>query len=427
MKIPATLSLIFQKSISHFSSVLFCFIVELNNCIRVKRKSDQGNEGKSGMIKTILFDVDGVLLSEEHYFDASGLTVWEMLISKNYLALSPDQYKTDYSEAEISAIRSKVFKNDQVLKFLKSRGLNANWDMIYLAFSYQLIHLLSQIKETEQERIHEWLSKEIDRQTLVEAGQVLNKYPVELDFDMFVDDFQPSTETKQGLMNHLDVLAKEKLDVETSVFKKKGSLWSVCEHVSQEWYVGDNNVLASTGRPSVQLGKQGFLANETTLAAVEEIAQFFQFFIKKGILIGIGTGRPELETIQPFEHLNWLQYFDVDHIVTADEVLKAQKETSAGISLSKPHPFTYIMALAGKDRGAAECLEQKLPLENGAEVLIVGDSLADLLAARQMGCQFAAVLTGLSGKDARSEFEAHKADYILDSVLDVTELIESLS
>ncbi len=93
------------------------------------------------MVKTILFDVDGVLLSEEHYFDASALTVWELLISKNYLALAPELFKTSYTESEIQHIRAQVFENDQVLKLQKSRGLNANWDMIYLTFCCQLIHL----------------------------------------------------------------------------------------------------------------------------------------------------------------------------------------------------------------------------------------------------------------------------------------------
>jgi phosphoglycolate phosphatase-like HAD superfamily hydrolase len=378
------------------------------------------------MIKTVLFDVDGVLLSEEHYFDASGLTVWEMLISEKYLGLSKEKFKTEYSETEMAEIRAHVFENDQVLKFLKSRGLNANWDMIYLTFSYQLIHLLSQIKEKEAEQLNRWLSKEIDRETLVEIGKVLNNHPIQMNFAHFIPDFRWSTETKQGLMSHLDVLAKEKLGIETTIFSGKSILWSVCEHVSQEWYVGDEHVLASTGRPSVQLGKKGFLANEATLSPSKEIGQFFEFLKSKGIDIGIGTGRPELETIGPFKHLDWLQYFDENHIITADEVLKAQKETNGDQSLSKPHPFTYLMGLSGKSHSVKECLETSLPIENGEEVLIVGDSLADLLAARQMGCQFAAVLTGLSGQDARSEFEKYEAKYILDTVLDVKELILSL-
>ncbi|MDQ1144605.1 phosphoglycolate phosphatase-like HAD superfamily hydrolase [Bacillus sp. SORGH_AS 510] len=375
------------------------------------------------MVKTILFDVDGVLLSEEHYFDASALTVWEMLTSKNYLGLSPEKFKTNYTASEIKEIREHVFVNDKVLKFMKSRGLNANWDMIYLSFSHQLIHLLSQIKEHELDQIKKWCQSPITRETLLEMGKVLSNYEVKTNFSLFLEDFKRSEATKQELLDYLNKLAKEKVGVETTIFLK-GELWSVCEHVSQEWYVGDEHVLASTGRPSVQIGKKGFLANETTLASKEEISKLFQYLTTSGYTIGIGTGRPELETILPFHHLNWLQYFEEKRIVTADEVLKAEQLLPVTKSLSKPHPFTYIMGLKGKDTPALDCLNTVLPIENGEEVLVVGDSLADLLAARQLGCQFAAVLTGLSGKDARSEFEKQEADYILDSVLDIKGILE---
>ncbi|MDQ0198716.1 HAD family hydrolase [Neobacillus ginsengisoli] len=374
------------------------------------------------MIKTILFDVDGVLLSEEHYFDASALTVWEMLISKNYLALSPDKFKTDYTKDEIKSIRENVFQHDTVLKFQKSRGLNANWDMIYLTFGYQLIHLLSQVKDVEFEKITKWMQNAIDREALVEIGKTLNHYHVTTQFETFVPDFERSDATKQELLCYLNELAKEKLGVDTTLFKGHDALWSVCEHVSQEWYVGDENVIASTGRPSVQLGKKGFLANETTLAASKDIDELFRFLTNSGFKIGVGTGRPALETIQPFHHLDWLKHFDENHIVTADEVLNAEKELTEKKSLSKPHPFTYIKGLYGKNTSNDHCLRIELPIENGEEILIVGDSLADLLAARQLGCKFAAVLTGLSGKDARIDFEKHEADYILDSVLDLNEI-----
>nr|WP_263325147.1 HAD family hydrolase [Neobacillus sp. Marseille-Q6967] len=377
------------------------------------------------MIKTILFDVDGVLLSEEHYFDASALTVWELLMSGNYLALAPDKFKTDYHEDEIKAIRELVFgTNDEVLKFMKSRGLNANWDMIYLAFCYQLIHLLSQIKDAELEKIEKWCLSPIDRQTLVEIGDILSSFQVETNYLLFVSDFERSTETKQGLFDYLNKLAEEKLGVSTSIFSGMGALWSVCEHVCQEWYVGDENVLQSTGRPSVQLGKKGFLANETTLAPSDEIDGLFQFLTDAGIKIGIGTGRPELETIQPFKHLGWIKHFDENHIVTADDMLRAEEEFPEQKPLSKPHPLTYILGLKGRETSVETCLSIPLPIEKGEEILVVGDSLADLLAARQMGCQFAAVLTGLSGKDARGDFEERKADYILDSVVHLKEIIK---
>jgi len=345
-----------------------------------------------------------------------------MLISSNYLALAPEQFKTDYTEAEIKHIRENVFQEDQVLKFMKSRGLNANWDMIYLAFSQQLIHLLSQIKDNEAAKIDQWLTNPIHYETLRDIGTALSQYQVELNFNLFVDEFSRTEATKQELFEYLNALSKEKLGVETSIFQK-GELWSICEHVSQEWYVGDENVLVSTGRPSVQTGKKGFLANETTLAPAQEIAALFQHLTTNGITIGIGTGRPELETIQPFKHLNWLKYFDENRIITADEVSKAEQEKQQPKSLSKPHPFTYIMGLKGKEASAIDCLNIPLPIQKGKEVLVVGDSLADLLAARQLGCQFAAVLTGLSGKDARQSFEQHQADYILDSILDITTIL----
>lgn len=379
------------------------------------------------MVQTILFDVDGVLLSEERYFDASALTVWELLYSENYLGIAPEKFKTSYSDEEIASIRKQVFEEaDQVLKFFKSRGLNANWDMIYIAFSYQLIHLLSQIKDQEHSQIVNWFENEMDRKTLLEIKDVLKRYKLEIDFSKLLEDFKKFPQAKRELFIVLDKLAEEKLGVQSEIFKQKGSLWSICEHCSQEWYVGDKNILASTGRESVQTGKKGFLDDEKVLVKPEEIADLFQFLRESDISIGIGTGRPELETIEPFAALGWLDQFDVQHIVTADDVLKAENTRGSGISLSKPHPFTYLMALKGKGAKVDEILNQTLPIEYGNEVLVVGDSLADLLAAQKMGCRFAAVLTGLSGKDARTEFEEHNAEFILDSVLDIKKLITSI-
>ncbi|RWR12878.1 HAD family hydrolase [Siminovitchia fortis] len=378
------------------------------------------------MVKTVLFDVDGVLLSEERYFDMSALAVWEVLVSPKYLGLDPEQFKTDLTDTEIEKIRSEIFVDDRVLKFLKAGGLNANWDMIYLTAGYQLLHLLEQVKDELKESTTKWLTNEIDRKVLMEIGEALGGRKLTFDFPKFLDDFQSAMPTPQGLMDHLDYLSKEKLGVETRMFGKADQLWSTCELVSQEWYVGDEHVLESTGRPSVQTGKAGFMSDEKVLADKEKIAGLFDALTNSGVRVGIGTGRPELETIEPFKALGWIQHFDTNYIVTADDVLRAERAYPEGPSLSKPHPFTYIKALSGKTKTDEECLAEKLPVENGNETLIVGDSLADLLAAREMGCLFAAVLTGLSGQDARAEFEEHHADYILDGVLDVKDLVLSL-
>ncbi|MFD1707746.1 HAD family hydrolase [Siminovitchia sediminis] len=379
------------------------------------------------MVKTVLFDVDGVLLSEERYFDMSALTVWEVLYSSKYMGLRPDKFKADPADEEIEKIRRDVFVDDQVLKLIKAGGVNANWDMIYLTASYQILYLLEQAKGELGCSLEKWLKNEIDRSVLMEIGNTLSGKDISIDFTAFLDDFANAELSKKGLMDHLDHLAKEKLGIETTMFGKMNELWYTCEHASQEWYVGDKHIIQSTGKPSVQTGKAGFMSDEKVLADKESVGELFYTLSKSGVRIGIGTGRPELETIEPFRALGWLDYFDINNIVTADDVLRAERSFPEHAPLSKPHPFTYIKALSCKQKSDQECLNEKLPVENGEETLIVGDSLADLIAAKEMGCLFAAVLTGLSGQEARAEFEEHQADYILDGVLGVKEVVQSMT
>ena len=54
---------------------------------------------------------------------------------------------------------------------------------------------------------------------------------------------------------------------------------------------------------------------------------------------------------------------------------------------------------------------------------IVGDSLADLLCAKKIGATFIGPLTGLKGKDAKAELEDYGADYIVDDVLQIRNIL----
>lgn len=53
----------------------------------------------------------------------------------------------------------------------------------------------------------------------------------------------------------------------------------------------------------------------------------------------------------------------------------------------------------------------------------MGDSLADLLCAKTINATFIGTLTGLKGKEARKELEAHDADYIVNHVLDIKDIV----
>ena len=86
------------------------------------------------IMKKVIFDIDGVLLSEERYFDVSALTVWEILYSLAYMGLPGE--RDDFNagritEGQIAGCRSVVWGNDTLLSWLKARGINSNWDMVH--------------------------------------------------------------------------------------------------------------------------------------------------------------------------------------------------------------------------------------------------------------------------------------------------------
>lgn len=375
------------------------------------------------MYKMILFDVDGVLLSEERYFDASALTVWELLNSKQYLGLNADEFEPAPPETAIRRIRKEVFAQDCVLNFIKSRGINANWDMVYLAFSYQLVRLLGALYEREPAFVETVAAKQIDQAVLRQIGEKAEGLAFAADFEAFVDDFEKSSAEKQALLQYLNQIFKERTGITTDIFQRKSVLWDVCQEAFQEWYLGDDLVEQSIGKPPKQKGKRGFLNDEIPIVEPEKMAAVLKELKEKGIVLGIGTGRPTIETVEPLKAMGLLPYFDRNRVVSATDVLNAERAFPEYAPLAKPQPYCYVQGLLGLDKPVEEAIRYPLPIENGDDVLVVGDSVADYMAARSIGCKFAATLTGLSGQAAREKFEELKADYILDDMTEVLKIV----
>lgn len=370
------------------------------------------------MIKTILFDVDGVMLSEERYFDASALTVWELLYSPQYVGLKGDSFSPAPNEADIRRIRMEVFAQDEVLDLIKSRGINSNWDMVFLAFSYHLIRLLEVLKPHVGSEATNILLGQIERSELAQIREWATAFAPDytVDYAAFTADFAKGSAQKAEMLLYLNVIAQERCKVKTEMFSRNSELWQLVHTTFQEWYLGDERVAASIGRETMQPGKKGFLTDEIPIVPPAEMVELFRTLKAKGYTLGIGTGRPSIETHVPLGEMKLLEWFDPNRVVTASEVLEAEEEYPDAAPLSKPHPFSYVKGLLGLSAPNRDVVHYPLPIANGEEVLIVGDSLADFLAARSMGCQFAATLTGLSGEEARAKFEEVQADYILDDV-----------
>lgn len=378
------------------------------------------------MIKTILFDVDGVMLSEERYFDASALTVWEMLYSPKYLGLQGDSFAPAAEEAQIRRVREQVFAKDEVLAFIKSRGINSNWDMVFLTLSYQLIRLAEALKPKLGADATNLLIGQINRSELSQLREwaAVHASDFAVDYAAFTADFAKGSAQKAEMLLYLNEIAKQRCGVVTEMFSRSSELWQLCQETFQEWYLGDDRVHASIGRDTVQPGKKGFLTDEIPIVPPAEMVDLFRTLKEKGYTIGIGTGRPTIETHVPLSQMKILEWFDPNRVVTASHVLEAEEEFPAYAPMSKPHPFSYVKGLLGLDTPNSEVVNHPLPIENEEELLIVGDSLADFLAARSIGCKFAATLTGLTGQEARAKFEEEKADYILDDVRDILSILE---
>lgn len=337
-------------------------------------------------MSVVIFDVDGVFLSEERCFDVSALSVHELLFNPRYLNLTQEKFKTSYTDEEIAEIRSKIFLDDEVLSRYKEMGLNSNWDMLYITFSIVYINLL------KDSGIN---ISNVDINDLYGIGEMLGD--VEPDYGKvleFLDGDEYTKETiYEGLVNYATSL---KFLNEEDDFRTNSTLWLLGQHVYQEWYLGSERMKDST--LPIEGDKEGFLHQEEWLAPVEDLEKMLQNLIDRDLTIGIATGRSREETLIPFEAAGLLEYFKDERISTASEVKEAEAVEGVERQLSKPHPYSYLWTLYAQDE---KYFEEAVKGENiyDEKVYVVGDSVADFFCAEKMEVEFIGTLTGLTGDD----------------------------
>lgn len=374
-------------------------------------------------MKSILFDVDGVFLSEERCFDVSAITVEELLASEGiFLGCGTYiDFENDLNDKKIQEIRERVFQHDKILNQLKSLGLNSNWDMLFIVFS---IHLIDLAKQLDQSHRCEFLnSSTFNEKTLFEMNKhLLHK---EIDYEKPLEAIDSFRNGKDAIYEDLESYAKDQLEIDdTELFKLKSNLWQLAKDTYQEWYLGKDLFNKVEEGTALLDFKKGFIYEEVILKPQEEIQLLLQHLKEAGYHLAIATGRPRTETIIPFESLGLKSYFDDEHIVTASEVLDAESDYPEYQPLGKPNPFSYIATLNGNDRNRyKEYATHQENIVNKDEVYIVGDSLADLLSAKKIGATFIGTLTGLKGDKAQPELEEYGADYIVEDVTRIRNIL----
>lgn len=363
----------------------------------------------------VLFDVDGVFLSEERCFDVSALAVHEMLYSPRYLNLDQEEFETDYDDRQIKQIRKEIFIDDAVLSRFKQMGLNSNWDMLFITFSVMYIDLIKKAGIN--------LSK-IDLADLEGMGEMLGSESP--DYSKVLAFLKKEEFKKDTIFDALQIYAKENLNIEdVSAFEMSGPIWRIGQYKYQEWYLGSRDVKTSTGIEAEEVDKTGFIHDEEWIVPPEEIRNMLNRLLEAGIEIGVATGRPRQETLIPFNQERLMDIFRSNRISTASEVLAGEAVEGVGISLAKPHPYSYLWTLYGHDENYFfDAVNKKNSIDD--TVIIVGDSIADYYCAEAIGADFIATLTGLTGHEVISSFEALGVDasQMAGTVLDAEEIIE---
>lgn len=325
----------------------------------------------------IIFDMDGVITSENAYWEAAVLTVYELLYSYRYYGRQ--DIDREWCRKNLNLIYDTILCGGQTIDAVKKTGVNTNWDLAYVIFC---------------------ISKYLEPDMTGFNGQHFESVC------MFIENIELKP---PELYVALEGLAATAVGGKPGDLKRGGSrLWQEILDCFQAWYHGTDCVA-------------GVKENERPLMPLEDIKCTLGALKEKGIKLGIGTGRPTDEIIYPLKPWGLTEYFEPKLFAAYDQVVQAENDTKSKEPLAKPHPFVFLKAAFGDEFSDEELLGGAVTPEMAERCLVVGDAPSDLMSALAGGFKFAAVLTGISGSAARPYFEENHADIILDSVLDLRE------
>ncbi len=423
------------------------------------------------MSNLIVLDLDGVITSEEAYWDAAGLTLHELMYSPHYWNIgAARQYHPAANAEESRRVSRATFPEAEILA-LKARAINSNWDTCYAAACLHLIDLLALSPDLPallppRPWDAQWIAALRAQMTGTEQKPGTRKgchYISARSLSLPKPGYLPPVQgdRKQGdrkgrpyisarslsfrqngelhpfelplfhgyvgleLINRFDAYASEVLGHPIEgVFSRHSPFWPFCQDIFQEWYLGEELYTREYGHGPVQPGKPGCIHFEQPLLPKTSVRATLETLRQQGYVLGFATGRSLMEAEVPLKVQGLLSFFDEAHISTYDDVELAEARLRARgdqTLLSKPHPFPFQTAANPALRsGMAEQVELSLTSARAdAGFVVVGDSTSDILGGRAAGALTMAVLTGARTAEARTLLAQSSPDFTID---DITEL-----
>lgn len=371
----------------------------------------------------VIFDLDGVITSEEAYWDTAGLVLHELLYSPRYwnVGASNREYHPANSATESRRISRETLPESLIVG-LKARSVNSNWDTCYAGFCLYLIALLALVPDKFslfplRPEDEDWLAAFRQQLAHVDPSSVHAAALQPLD--------APALQGYRGveLLHRFNVLASDVLSVQIDgVFERYSPSWKFCQKLFQEWYLGEELYTQTYGHAPAQSGKPGCILFEQPLLPLADIRAALEALHEQGYMLGVATGRPGPEAILPLKNYGLLRYFAEEHIVTDAEVVRAEarmREQGKSMSLVKPHPFPFLAA-------ADPSYEPGQPVPSQCSFVVVGDTPSDVQGAHAAGALAIAVLSGARTSEARTLLEQSQPDFIVDDMTGVPALMERI-
>ncbi|WP_052889109.1 HAD family hydrolase [Thermogemmatispora carboxidivorans] len=375
----------------------------------------------------IVFDLDGVITSEEAYWDAAGLTLHELLYSPRYWNVTGQSGYAPVTDPEESRRLSRATLPEEEILLYKALALNSNWDTCYAAVCWRLIALLEQLPPTTREPLlplqpweEGWLARLREALALQRAafGQECQLLPT--GGPPFAEALFAGA-VGLDLLNRYDAFASSRLGLPIEgVFSRLSPFWDFCRSLFQEWYLGEALYSRTYGHPPAQTGKSGCISFERPLLPPETLRETLDTLRASGYALGLATGRVYQEAALPLQAYDLLSRFEAEHICTYDAVetaeaaLRLRGDTTL---LGKPHPFQFLYALDQRGPSADELARNKPPF------IVVGDSSGDMLGGRAAGAVTVATLSGARSEEARRRLLACEPDFVIEDVRHLPSLL----
>jgi phosphoglycolate phosphatase-like HAD superfamily hydrolase len=352
-------------------------------------------------LRLLIFDLDGVITSEQKYWNTARLTVWQLLCQPQYLGIKEYFGPGLEQPGRVIAAGDRLINTDFITE-LKNRAVNSNWDLTFFVFSLHLIAILQQAglpaAALETGQIAEIGVSLADRSLHIAHSQPI------------IQQFWQATRQLQGtaVQAYLPTFARQVLGTDLEIFRDHGQLWILCYENFQVWYEG-------------RCGYQ--LPDDETVLELASIRNLLAQ-LSQSYQLGIATGRPRRETIDPLTAMGLIEYFAPERIVTYDEVLAAEAMLTAPIKLGKPHPFIVLKAIYPE-----LSTDELLSLQSThPSVAYIGDAASDVAAALAAGCHSIGVLTGFGEDlDYKRQLLADKGCHqIIPSILSLPAALANL-